>query len=173
MISEQGRSSIEGTAVFCTEWGWCAVAATDGGVSSVTLPQPKRATALVLIRREPAGNAALAETAAAELGQYFRRRRRQFTVPLDISALPAFTRRVLAACAAIPWGTVLSYGQLAAQVGSPHAARAVGQAMGRNPVPILIPCHRVVRSDGTLGGYGGGLAVKRQLLALEGISLES
>jgi len=76
------------------------------------------------------------------------------------------------ACARVPYGTTASYADLARAVRSPRAARAVGQALGANPLPILIPCHRILASDGSLGGYGGGLAMKRGLLALEGISLE-
>lgn len=162
---------MEGIVIFNTEWGWCGVAATEAGVSRVILPQPTRIAALRLVESERAGNVPLAEAAAEQLGEYIQRRSREFTVPVDISALPAFTRRVLAACATVPWGTTLSYGELAAEVGSPQAARAVGQAMGRNPVPLLIPCHRVIRGDGELGGFGAGVAMKRRLLALEGIVL--
>ena len=167
--SGQEAFSIQGTIVFHTSWGWCALAATEAGISSVILPQPNRLAALRAIEGEPAGNAPLAETAAQELREYFQQQRREFTVPVDISALPAFTRRTLVACATIPWGAVVSYGQLAARIGSPRAARAVGQAMGRNPVPILIPCHRVIAANGSLGGYGGGLGLKTRLLRLEGV----
>ncbi|BAD40011.1 methylated-DNA--[protein]-cysteine S-methyltransferase [Symbiobacterium thermophilum] len=89
--------------------------------------------------------------------------------PVDLSPLSPFDREVLAACRAIPRGEVRTYGELAAAVGRPRAARAVGGALRRNPVPLLIPCHRVVRSDGTIGQYSmGGPEVKRQLLAMEG-----
>nr|PZN73374.1 MAG: cysteine methyltransferase [Bacillota bacterium] len=89
--------------------------------------------------------------------------------PVDLSPLSPFEREVLAACRAIPRGQVRTYAQLAAAVGRPRAARAVGNALRRNPVPLLIPCHRVVRSDGTLGEYSmGGPEMKRRLLALEG-----
>ena len=138
----------------------------------MVLPQPTRLAALRSIQGELAENVPLAETAAQELREYFQQRRREFTVSVDISALPAFTRRTLVACATIPWGAVVSYGQLAAQIGAPRAARAVGQAMGRNPVPILIPCHRVIAAEGSLGGYGAGLALKKRLLQLEGVALQ-
>jgi len=162
---------IDGLVVFPTTWGWCGVAATATGVSRVILPQPTRQPVWRLLAGESGRNAELAEVAAQQLRQYFQRRRRHFTVPVDISALPAFSRRLLAACATIPWGDTRSYGQLAAQVGLPGAARAVGQALGRNPVPILIPCHRVIRADGSLGGFGAGLEMKRRLLELEGTSI--
>jgi len=96
---------------------------------------------------------------------------RRFTVPLDLSGLSPFHRRVLQAARRIPYGRTATYSDLARRVGRPLAARAVGQAMARNPVPLVIPCHRVVASGGGLGGYGGGLDLKRRLLALEGARL--
>ncbi len=90
--------------------------------------------------------------------------------PVDLSSLSPFAREVLAACRAIPRGEVRTYAQLAAAVGRPRAARAVGSALRRNPVPLLIPCHRVLRGDGTIGQYNmGGPEVKRRLLELEGV----
>lgn len=89
--------------------------------------------------------------------------------PVDLSPLSPFAREVLSACRSIPRGEVRTYAQLAAAVGRPRAARAVGSALRRNPVPLLIPCHRVVRGDGSIGQYNmGGPEVKRRLLALEG-----
>jgi methylated-DNA-[protein]-cysteine S-methyltransferase len=104
-----------------------------------------------------------------QLLDYFSGELRRFSIPLDLTSVTEFQRRVLSAIAKIPAGTVRSYGQVAAAIGKPKAARAVGQALGSNPVPIVLPCHRVVASDGSLGGYAGGLDRKRQLLALEGI----
>ncbi|MGC9360033.1 MAG: methylated-DNA--[protein]-cysteine S-methyltransferase [Anaerolineae bacterium] len=98
---------------------------------------------------------------------YLRGERRQFDVPLDLGDATEFQRRVWEACEAIPYGATTTYGKLADSIGAPKGARAVGQALGSNPVPILIPCHRIIASDGSLGGYGGGLALKRALLALE------
>ena len=97
----------------------------------------------------------------------------------DLADRPSWDRRVLEAVATIPWGTTASYGEIARQVGAPRAARAVGGAVGRNPVSLLIPCHRVIASDGTIGGYGGDgwgsreerLAMKRDLLRREGVSV--
>jgi methylated-DNA-[protein]-cysteine S-methyltransferase len=88
---------------------------------------------------------------------------------LDLGGLPAFTTRVLQALRKVPAGATCSYGELARTVGSPGAARAIGQVMNRNPLPIVIPCHRVVARDG-IGGFGGGLAAKRALLQLEGVT---
>lgn len=103
----------------------------------------------------------------AELLEYFRGERRAFTVPLEPRGTP-FQRRVWDALAAVPWGETVTYGALARQIGSPGAVRAVGQANHRNPLPILLPCHRVVGADGSLTGYAGGLELKRFLLDLEG-----
>jgi methylated-DNA-[protein]-cysteine S-methyltransferase len=91
---------------------------------------------------------------------------------VDLTVQPSFLRRALTAARGIPRGQVRSYAWLAAAAGNPRAARAAGQAMARNPVPIIIPCHRVVASDGSLGGFGGGLGMKRRLLALEGVRAE-
>jgi methylated-DNA-[protein]-cysteine S-methyltransferase len=102
--------------------------------------------------------------------EYVDGRRKTFDLALDLSFLTAFQQAVLTECARIPRGEVASYAELARRVGKPLAFRAVGNTMRINPIPIVIPCHRVVGSDG-IGGYGGGLAVKRQLLALEGVDL--
>ncbi|MEV0279564.1 methylated-DNA--[protein]-cysteine S-methyltransferase [Streptomyces sp. NPDC050610] len=108
--------------------------------------------------------------AESQLGAYFDGRLRAFTVPLDWSLTGGFNRRVLRALAAhVPYGTVVGYQDLAHRVGDPGAARAVGTAMGANPLPVVVPCHRVIESGGGLGGFGGGLEVKRALLALEGV----
>jgi methylated-DNA-[protein]-cysteine S-methyltransferase len=103
-----------------------------------------------------------------ELEEYFAGRRRRFEVPLDWALIGPFGRRVLRRTAAIPYGGQLSYAEVAAEAGSPRGARAAGNALGANPIPIVIPCHRVLRSGGALGGYGGGLERKRWLLELEG-----
>ena len=107
---------------------------------------------------------------AAQLRDYFATGRARFDVPLDLSQATPFQQSVLQTTQRIPTGTLWTYGQMARAIGKPQASRAVGQALGRNPVPIVIPCHRVVASDGSLGGYsgGGGIESKRMLLALEG-----
>ncbi|MCY4344291.1 MAG: methylated-DNA--[protein]-cysteine S-methyltransferase [Gammaproteobacteria bacterium] len=102
-----------------------------------------------------------------QLDGYFAGRRQRFDLPLAPSGT-AFQRKVLAALQAIPYGETRSYKEVAAAIGKPRAVRAVGAANGRNPIPIIIPCHRVIGSDGSLTGFGGGLAAKRALLALEG-----
>ena len=102
------------------------------------------------------------------LAEYFAGKRREFPVKIDWSRVDGFTRKALQVCAKIPYGKTLSYGEVAARAGSPGGARAVGQAMGRNPFPIIVPCHRVVASGGRIGGFSGGLHFKRALLDLEG-----
>lgn len=109
-------------------------------------------------------------TATAELTAYFAGELQTFTVPLDWSLSAGFSARVLQTLAAgVPYGAVVGYQDLADRVGEPGAARAVGAAMGANPLPVVVPCHRVVASDGGIGGFGGGLETKRLLLALEGV----
>jgi methylated-DNA-[protein]-cysteine S-methyltransferase len=110
----------------------------------------------------------LLEPIERELEEYFAGRRRRFDLVLDWALIGAFGRRVLKSTAAIPYGGYLSYREVAAEAGSPRGARAAGNALGSNPIPIVIPCHRVLRSQGALGGYGGGLDRKRFLLELEG-----
>ncbi|HEY4396858.1 MAG TPA: methylated-DNA--[protein]-cysteine S-methyltransferase [Acidimicrobiia bacterium] len=111
---------------------------------------------------------------AIEVDEYFDGRRRRFTMPVDLSTVEApFPRAVYEAlCRDVRFGETVSYGELAQMAGRPGAARAVGNAMSRNPVPIVVPCHRVVASGGRIGGYGpSGVPTKRFLLALEGIEL--
>jgi len=107
-------------------------------------------------------------TLARELERYFERGEWRFTVPLDLSSGTDFDRAVWKALAMIDVGKTCSYGEVARAIGRPRAARAVGNACGRNPVPVVVPCHRVVASGG-IGGFGLGLDLKRRLLTLEGI----
>jgi len=105
-----------------------------------------------------------------ELDEYFEGRRREFDLPLDLRVAP-FNEAVLHELARVPYGRTDTYGALAAKVGRPKAARAVGTVMNRNPIPIVLPCHRIVGANGSLTGYAGGLDVKRALLELEGAIL--
>ncbi len=119
----------------------------------------------VLRSRQPLGRV------RRELDEYFAGRRRDFDLDLDLRATPEFHRRVLAELNGIAYGETTTYGTLAARAGSPRAARAVGTVMNRNPLPIVLPCHRVVGASGSLVGYGGGLERKEWLLRLEGAIL--
>ncbi|HEY8022769.1 MAG TPA: methylated-DNA--[protein]-cysteine S-methyltransferase [Thermoanaerobaculia bacterium] len=116
--------------------------------------------------REP-GRCPTLAIVAAQLAEYFAGRRRDFDLELDPPGTP-FQRQVWGELARIPYGATVSYGELARRVGRPNASRAVGAANGANPIPIVLPCHRVIGSDGSLTGYGGGLPIKRALLSLEG-----
>jgi methylated-DNA-[protein]-cysteine S-methyltransferase len=105
-----------------------------------------------------------------ELDEYFEGRRQVFELPIDLRVAP-FHEQVLTELARIPYGHTDTYGALAKKVGRPHAARAIGTVMHRNPIPIVLPCHRIIGSNGSLTGYGGGLDAKRRLLELEGALL--
>ena len=118
-------------------------------------------------------SAELVACAREQILAYLRGERRTFDLPLDWQGISAFQRRALEACAAIPYGQRRTYGDLARQLGSPRAARAVGMAMSRNPLPLVIPCHRVIGTDGSLHGFAapGGVRIKAWLLNLEGALL--
>lgn len=114
-----------------------------------------------------AADAGIADQVSAQLKAYFEGHRRCFEVPLDLRGLPHFSTRALRELVSIPFGTTVTYGEVARRLGKPGAARAVGQVNGRNPVAIIVPCHRVIAAGG-IGGYTGGLHLKRWLLAHEG-----
>jgi methylated-DNA-[protein]-cysteine S-methyltransferase len=158
--------------VFETPVGRIGVEATARGLARVTLPNGFSGAA---VRRAGGGKRGeapdpkaqkIAARAEKEIIAYLVGRLRRFTVPLDTAGVPPFHARVMRAAAGIPYGRTATYGDLARRAGSPGAARAAGQAMARNPLALVVPCHRVVASVG-LGGYGGGLDLKRRLLAME------
>jgi methylated-DNA-[protein]-cysteine S-methyltransferase len=135
---------------------------------------PATARALDALTRRlgctPVEDAGRLASVTGQLDAYFAGELQVFDVALDWSLITGFARRVLRELASgVPYGTVVGYQDLADRVGEPGAARAVGTAMGANPLPVVVPCHRVIESDGGLGGFGGGLEIKRQLLALEGV----
>jgi methylated-DNA-[protein]-cysteine S-methyltransferase len=107
----------------------------------------------------------------SQLRKYFCCERVDFKVKIDWSDIPKFTQKVLKATRTIPYGEVRSYSEIAAKIGKPKASRAVGQALARNPLPIVIPCHRVIKSDGTLGGFAWGKKWKQRLLEHEGFKV--
>ena len=155
-------SPIGELIVFVTPRGLLRVKYADEPIEGVLAEVAARVSPRIL--RAPART----DEARHELEAYFGLRRRTFNLPIDWSLVHGFAGRILRKTAGIPFGDVRSYGQLAAQAGSPRAARAVGNALGSNPIPIVVPCHRVLHADGGLGGYSGGLDRKRYLLALEG-----
>ena len=109
------------------------------------------------------------EQVRRELDEYFEGKRRTFSVRVDLSGVQGFGKRILQQTARIPFGSVITYRDVATRAGSPRAVRAAGNALGANPIPIVVPCHRVVRTGGGLGGYTGGLERKEVLLAIEGV----
>ena len=150
-------------------WGPLRLLATDGGLCRVVLPGETgvdRWVARYLRGNVALEGAAILQQAAEQLQAYLGGMRRTFDLALDLRGTP-FQQAVWSQLQEIPYGETRSYAQIAAALGRPQSSRAVGQANGANPLPIVIPCHRVVQSDGSLGGYGGGLALKQALLRLE------
>jgi len=119
---------------------------------------------------ETTGNKDIELKAVAQLREYFAGERKEFDIPLDLAGTE-FQMKVWAALRGIEYGAVLAYADVASRINCAKAVRAVGTANGRNPVPIIIPCHRVIAKNGGIGGYTGGLDIKRKLLELEGVSL--
>src|SRR3989304_7812251 len=144
------------------------IAASENGVREIGLGKRRSDNSARSRQKNEGALAQRWETAARrELNAYFAGRRRSFTAPCDLGGMPPFTRAVLRITAGIPYGEVRSYRWVAQRLGKPKAMRAVGNALAKNAIPIIIPCHRVVRGDGTLGGYALGLNWKRRLLDLE------
>ena len=146
-----------------TSFGDLIAAAEEGAVVRIYLPgdlpdEPFSESPTLLLSKT-----------AAELQEYFTGKRKAFDLPLEPCGTP-FQRKVWQELCRIPFGEVASYGEIAARIGLPKGARAVGQANHRNPIPVIIPCHRVVAAGNKIGGYGGGIALKIRLLALEGVS---
>jgi len=162
------------TIYYCplpTPIGRVFVAASEAGLVRVSFRQSEASFVAELrqrlaadVIRSPARTADIVH----QLRAYFAGERRSFDVRLDLRHTTSFQRRVLMAAARVPAGQVVSYGEIARRIGDPRGSRAVGQALRRNPVPIVIPCHRVVAAGGRIGGYTGGLTIKRKLLRLEG-----
>lgn len=159
--------------------GICAAAWTPKGLSALALPEPSKAKAIQKLRdylppisdkdwpAESKVNTALqAEVRKALAGRTFAWK------TYDLYFLTPFQQRILEATSIIPWGQYRTYGWVAKKAGSPRGFRAAGQALNRNPIPILIPCHRVIAANNLLGGYGGGLGWKIELLKLEGIQVQ-
>ena len=162
-------------AALPTPAGMLHLYGTERGLLWIGLPRDERAVSEARLRRM-VGECAIVDdvgplrTAIDELTAYVAGELREFTVPLDPRGT-AFQRRVWQAVAAVPFGVTKSYRDIAVALGQPTATRAVGLANGANPLPIIIPCHRIIGSNGTLTGYGGGLEMKRWLLRHEGVLL--
>ena len=155
-----------------TPVGQLLVAVTDRGLCEVSFdPEPEREVETLArnfgarVLRSPRPT----DEARRQLDEYFAGERQRFDLPVDLRLAREFAGAVLKELARVPYGQLTTYGTLAAKAGRPRAARAVGTIMNRNPVPIVLPCHRVVGSTGKLVGYGGGIERKEQLLRLEGV----
>ncbi len=161
-------------AVFETRLGWLGVAWNARGIAALHLPRGAREQILRDLQREFPDGTVRANAPAEierELREYASGRLREFRVPLDWSSIKSFQRAVLETTNKIPFGETRTYAWIAREIGKPQASRAVGRALGANPIPIILPCHRVIGSDGGLHGYGGGLPLKAKLLKLEGAAL--
>jgi methylated-DNA-[protein]-cysteine S-methyltransferase len=151
------------------------VAVTPRGVASISFDGMDRDRLMARFARELSPRVVAAARATddvrRELDEYFGGARRRFDLPLDRRLMSRFMRDVLGATSRVTFGHVATYGEIAVRIGHPSSARAVGAALGANPIPIVIPCHRVVGANGKLTGYGGGLPRKEALLRLEGAIL--
>jgi len=157
--------------VFPTEMGWVGIAGREDWIGMLVLPKPSRDAAIEALGEGNHGPLVESEHdfsgCAEEIAAYFAGERVQFDCELDLGDAGEFDRRVWSAAREIGFGETRSYGWLAVRIGKPHAPRAVGQALGRNPIPVIVPCHRIVRANGDLGGFGAGLDWKIRLLELE------
>ncbi|WP_149179593.1 methylated-DNA--[protein]-cysteine S-methyltransferase [Streptomyces sp. TRM49041] len=173
----QGEGRTVEWAVVGSGIGPLLLAATAEGLVNVVFHADEKVRGAAPARLAERLGAEPVETASGRLAEpirmldaYFAGRLRKFPQALDWSLTSGFNRQVLRELASgVPYGTLVGYGELAARVGQPGAAQAVGAAMGANPLPVVVPCHRVVEADGGLGGFGGGLETKRRLLVLEGV----
>lgn len=155
--------------VFKTTWGWMAALASPEGLRRLTLPQPNTEDARRWQLPDCAINSPTSfEDLTRRVRAYFDGEKPSFEDALDLCAATTFQRRVWLETRLIPYGETRSYSWLAGRVGSPAGARAVGQALARNPLAIIVPCHRVIGENGALCGFAGGLNMKRRLLSLEG-----
>lgn len=155
---------------FASPVGMLTLAADAEGLRHIEFPSNRHPADRQHWAPDACGRAAdILALTAMQLREYFSGKRQAFDLPLAPEGTE-FQREVWHALSTIPWGSTLSYGQLAQRIGRPRAVRAVGAANGRNPLPIVLPCHRVIGSNGALTGFGGGLPVKEALLHLEGVA---
>jgi methylated-DNA-[protein]-cysteine S-methyltransferase len=178
MRTTDRSSQVISVATFRFDRWLIGLAAAEKGLARIAFPARSTRSFHADIKRrfpgariiEPfnaADEAHLLTEARRQIAEYLAGRLRDFTLKLDLGGMTPFQRRVLEATRKIPYGKTASYGDIARRIGSPRAARAVGGAQNRNPLPLCIPCHRVIGSDGSLVGFGGGLKLKSFLLDLE------
>lgn len=168
MPEHESASSVYSGVLHDTPAGAIAVWVTRNGVRRIGGVTP----VMIAAGHWTKGGHSSLDDALDQLNEYFNGKRKRFDLPLDFSGATKFQRRIYERLMGIPYGRIVSYGDIADEMGEPGAARAVGQAVGANPLPIVVPCHRVVRSDGRLGGYSGGLRRKVALLAVEGVNVD-
>lgn len=162
--------------VFQTKMGWVGVAAKDKGIFASTLPQDteKNAEAILLERLtfQPCLSPTELENYAEQIKEYFLGKRDKFSIEIDWGWATPFQKKILQVVEDIPYGSFITYGEAAALAGYPGYSRAAGSALKRNNIPIIIPCHRVIKKQGQLGGFtGAGIEVKAELLKLEGLNI--
>lgn len=169
-MMKSGKSNKSEDEVYCESWdspfGEMSLSCSEKGVRALEFGKIGRSRAEVNGRQPSMRCAKLARQAVAELQEYASGRRKRFTVPLDLQGT-SFQLKVWKALLRIPYGETRSYQQIAREVGNARASRAVGMANHYNPVAIMVPCHRVIASDGSLGGYVGGIGIKARILRLE------
>jgi methylated-DNA-[protein]-cysteine S-methyltransferase len=166
--------------VFDTAIGWCGLAWNGRGITHMQLPDGDRDGTERQLRRRLSGDAAAEPT--PEIAPVIEALQRYFagetvdlsSIPVDFGDRGSADRAIYAALRAVPWGETVTYGELARRAGLPNGAQAVGQAMAKNPVPVIVPCHRVLAAGGRIGGFSapGGTATKERLLTLEGVCLD-
>jgi methylated-DNA-[protein]-cysteine S-methyltransferase len=159
--------------IFKSPWGWMGISATPKGLDAIVLPKSSRKAVESGLRKTADGPLDLSGSPQLEAGRlqltgFLAGARETFDLPLDLSQGTAFQRQVWRTLLRVPYGKLRSYQWVAIRVGGCRYARAVGNAVGTNPLPIVIPCHRIVAHDASLGGFSGGLPAKRRLLKLEG-----
>lgn len=150
------------------------IAVSDNGICELSFGRSGQDRFLGVLERRgfaPVADQQAIEAVSEQLREYFNGKRHVFDLRVDLTGVTPFTQQVLDATARVPFGHLLTYRDIARSIGKPNATRAVGNALGRNPVPVVVPCHRVVRSDHSLGGYTGGLDIKERLLTIEGATL--
>ena len=163
--------------IFKSRWGWMGVSETTKGIDAVVLPKASRQAVLAELRSSAAEllegrMSSRLRKAQTQLTDYLAGARRSFDLPLDLSQGTSFQQKVWRTLQSVSYSRLRSYQWVAVRVGGRQYARAVGNAVGANPIPIVIPCHRIVAQDASLGGFSGGLPTKRKLLTLEGTLAE-
>ena len=160
---------------FKTDSGWVGMLVSSAGIAKLTLPQATEKAALAeLDLGQDAAQVSLErfDEVVSRIREFFRGKSVDFRDRLDLSAGTEFQKKVWSSCRDIPYGQTRSYGWIAVRIGNPGASRAVGNALSKNPIPIIIPCHRVLAADGGIGGFSGGLPAKCNLLKLEAVKVK-